>query len=109
MDLTTHGFWYLQVQGSQIQSPKGTEEGGWGLLTTSAAPPALNAVSITSTQTSDLPQSTVSLPGFPDHDVRNHSLLQLTCHIYLQSYWVAVFWFLEQHIVSVSATCLLHK
>ena len=50
MDLSTHGFWYLQVQGSQTQSPKGTEEGGWGLLMTSTAPPALDAVSSTSTQ-----------------------------------------------------------
>lgn len=50
MDLSTHGFWYLQVQGSQTQSPKGTKEGGTGLLKTSTAPPALDAVSITSTQ-----------------------------------------------------------
>ena len=50
MDLTTHGFWYLQVQGSQTQSPKGKKEGGWQLLTTSTAPPALDAVSSTSTQ-----------------------------------------------------------
>ena len=34
---------------------------------------------------------------------------QLTCCIHLQSYWVAVFLFLEQHVVSVSTTCLLLK
>ena len=50
MDLTTHGFWYLQVQGSQSQSPKGTKEEGRGLLTTSTAPHALDDVSSTSTQ-----------------------------------------------------------
>ena len=49
------------------------------------------------------------MAGLPDHDVRNHSLPQLTCHIQLQSYWAAVFWFLKQYGVSVSATCLLRK
>ena len=50
IDLSTHGFWYLQVQSSQTQSPNGTEEEGWELLTTSTAPPALDAVSSTTTQ-----------------------------------------------------------
>ena len=109
MDLRTPGFCYLQVQGSQTQSPKGNKEIGRGLLMTSTAPPALDAASSTTTQLSELPQSIVSLPGFPDHDVRKHSLPQLTCHIQLQSYWAAVFWLLEQHGVSVSATCLLRK
>ena len=108
-NLSIHGFWYLWVQDSQTQSPKGTEERGQGLLWTSATPPALDTVSSTRHPTPDLLQSTVSLPGFPDPDVRNHSLPQLTCQIQLQSYWVAVFLFLEQVVVSVSATCLLHK
>ena len=107
-NLSIHGFWYLWVQGFQTQSPKGTKERGQGLLRTSATPPALDTVSSTVTQllTCFSPQS---LPGFPDPDVRNHSLPQLTCHIQLQSYWVAVLLFLEQVLVSVSATCLLHK
>lgn len=71
-DLSIHGFWYLQVQGSWIQSPKDTEEGGRCLLRTSAAPPALDAVSSTAAQLLTRFWSTVSLPGFPNHDVRNH-------------------------------------
>lgn len=49
-DLSTHGLWYLRVQGSGTQSPKGIKERGPGLLRTSAAPPALDAVSSTITQ-----------------------------------------------------------
>ena len=112
-DLSTHAFWYLWVQGSRTQSPEGTKERGQGLLRTSAegtsASPCLGRCLKYRHPAPDLPQSTVSLPCFPDHDVRNHSLPQLTCQIQLQSYWVAVFLFLEQVVVSVSATCLLHK
>ena len=50
MDLRTPGFCYLQVQGSQTQSPKGNKEIGRGLLMTSTAPPALDAVSSTTAQ-----------------------------------------------------------
>uniref|UniRef100_A0A4W2BMQ6 Uncharacterized protein n=1 Tax=Bos indicus x Bos taurus TaxID=30522 RepID=A0A4W2BMQ6_BOBOX len=49
-NLSIHGFWYLWVQGSQTQSPKGTEERGQGLLRTSATPPALDTVSSTVAQ-----------------------------------------------------------
>lgn len=49
-DLSTHGLWYLWVQGSGTQSLKGTQERGQGLLRTSAAPPALDTVSSTVTQ-----------------------------------------------------------
>ncbi|KAJ1057355.1 hypothetical protein K5549_022028 [Capra hircus] len=50
MDLITHGFWFLRVQGYQTQSPKGTMDRGQGFLGTSAAPPALDTVSSTATQ-----------------------------------------------------------
>ena len=92
MDLSTHGFWYLQVQGSQTQSPKGKKEGGWQLLTTSTAPPALDAVSSTSTQLLTCLSPQFLCQAFL---TIKHSLPQFTCRIHLQSYWAAVFWFLE--------------
>ena len=108
-DLSIRGFWHLQGQGAWIQSPKDTEEGGRCPPRASAAPPGLDAVSSTAAQLLTHFQPTVSLPGFPNHDVSSHHPHQLTCHIHLQSYWVAVFLFLEQHVAFVSAACLLHK
>ena len=97
------------MQGSQTQSPKGTKEGGTGLLKTSTAPPALDAVSITSTQLLSCLGPQFLCQAFLTMMSEITASPKLTCHFPLQSYWAAVFWFLEQHGVSVSATCLLQK
>ena len=71
-DLSIRGFWHLQGQGAWIQSPKDTEEGGRCPPRASAAPPGLDAVSSTAAQLLTHFQPTVSLPGFPNHDVSGH-------------------------------------
>ena len=108
-DLSTHGFWYLRVQGSRAQSPEGYGGERTGPSQDLCCSPCLGCCLKYRHPAPDLPRPTVSLPGFPDRDIRNHSLPQLTCHIHLQSYWVIVFLFLEPDVASVRATCLLHK
>ena len=108
-DLSSHGFWYLRVQGSRAQSPAGYRGDRTGPSQDLCCSPCLGCCLKYRHPAPDLPRSTVSLPGFPDRDIRNHSLPQLTCHIQLQSYWVIVFLFLEQHVASVRFIYLLHK